>query len=48
VSAAGFVATLFLPAVTLSQGVPATTGERMIEAEMTSLRPEDEPVTVAD
>ena len=48
VSAAGFVATLFLPPVHFKQGVPASTGEQMIEAEMTSLRPEDEPVSVPE
>lgn len=45
VSAAGFVATLFLPPVRFDDGVPAATGERLIEAEMTCLRPEDEPVS---
>jgi len=48
VSAAGLVATLFLPPVVFSHGVPAATGERMIEAEMTNLRPDDEPVTVSE
>jgi len=48
VSAVGFVATLFLPPVHFNKGVPASAGERMIEAEMTSLRPEDEPVAVPD
>jgi EmrB/QacA subfamily drug resistance transporter len=48
VSAAGFVATLFLPPVNFNKGVPASAGEQMIEAEMTSLRPEDEPVAVPE
>ena len=47
VAAASFVATLFLPAVDLSRGVDAATGERMPEAEMTTLKPEDEPVSVS-
>ncbi len=45
VSAAGFVATLFLPPVSFTHEIPAAMGERMIGAEMTSLRPEDEPVS---
>jgi EmrB/QacA subfamily drug resistance transporter len=48
VSAAGFIATLFLPPVHFSRNVPSGTGEQMIEAEMTNLRPEDEPVAVPD
>jgi len=48
VSAAGFVATLFLPPVHFTKGVPAAAGEQLIEAEMTSLRPEDEPVAVPE
>jgi Na+/melibiose symporter-like transporter len=46
VSGAGLVATLFLPPVQFSQGVPAAAGEQMIEAEMTNLNPEDEPVAI--
>ena len=46
VSGAGLVATLFLPPVHFSQGVPAAAGEQMIEAEMTNLNPEDEPVAI--
>jgi MFS family permease len=46
VSGAGLVATLFLPPVNFSQGVPAAAGEQMIEAEMTNLNPEDEPVAI--
>jgi EmrB/QacA subfamily drug resistance transporter len=48
VSAAGLLAALFLPPVSFSHGVPAGTGEGMIEAEMTNLRPEDEPVAVSE
>jgi hypothetical protein len=48
VSAAGLVATLFLPPVHFSKTVPSGTGEQLIEAEMTNLRPEDEPVAVPD
>jgi EmrB/QacA subfamily drug resistance transporter len=48
VSAVGLVATLFLPPVHFTRGMPSGTGEQMIEAEMTNLRPEDEPVAVPD
>jgi hypothetical protein len=48
VSSAGLIATLFLPPVHFSRNVPSGTGEKMIEAEMTNLRPEDEPVAVPD
>jgi EmrB/QacA subfamily drug resistance transporter len=48
VSAAGLLATLFLPAVDLSNGVPGSAGEQLLEAEMTNLRPDDEPVVVSD
>jgi EmrB/QacA subfamily drug resistance transporter len=48
VSAAGFVATLFLPPVHFTQSVPPGTGEQLIEAEMTNLRPEDEPIAVPE
>jgi hypothetical protein len=48
VSAAGLVATLFLPPVHFSKSVPSGTGEQMIEAEMTNLRPEDEPIAVPE
>ena len=41
-----FVATLFLPPVQFSQGVPAAAGEQLIEAEMTNLNPDDEPVAI--
>ena len=46
VSGAGLLATMFLPAVRFSQGVPATAGEQLLEAEMTNLRPEDEPIAI--
>jgi EmrB/QacA subfamily drug resistance transporter len=42
------VATLFLPPVDFSSGVPADAGEQMLAAEMTNLEPEDEPVAVPD
>jgi hypothetical protein len=42
------VATLFLPAVDFSAGVPAAAGEQMLAAEMTNLEPEDEPVAVRE
>jgi len=48
VSVVGLVASLLLPAVDLSHGVPTSSGERLIEAEMTTLRAEDEPVAVSD
>jgi hypothetical protein len=48
VSAAGFVATWFLPPVHFTQGVRTSTGEQLIEAEMTNLRPDDEPVAVPE
>ena len=46
VAGASFVATLFLPPVDFSRGVDAAAGEQMLEAEMTTLKPEDEPVSV--
>ena len=46
VSGAGLLATLFLPPVHFSQGVPSTAGEQMIEAEMTNLQPDDEPIAI--
>jgi EmrB/QacA subfamily drug resistance transporter len=48
VSAAGLIATLFLPAISFSRGVPGAAGEQMLQAEMTNLEPEDEPVAVPD
>jgi hypothetical protein len=48
VSAAGLVATLFLPPVHFTRATQSGAGEQMIEAEMTNLRPEDEPVAVPD
>jgi len=48
VSAAGLIATLFLPPVHFAKNVPSGTGEQLIEAEMTNLRPEDEPIAVPD
>ena len=46
VSGAGLLATMFLPPVLFSHGVPAAAGEQMIEAEMTNLQPEDEPIAI--
>jgi EmrB/QacA subfamily drug resistance transporter len=46
VSGAGLLATLFLPPVHFSHGVPSTAGEQMIEAEMTNLQPDDEPIAI--
>ena len=48
VSAAGLIATLFLPSIDFGRGVPAAAGERMLQAEMTNLEPEDEPVAVPE
>jgi hypothetical protein len=48
VSATGFVSTLFLPPVHFSRPIPADAGEKMLEAEMTNLRAEDEPIAVPD
>jgi predicted MFS family arabinose efflux permease len=48
VSVAGLIATLFLPPVHFSKSVPSGTGEQLIEAEMTNLRPEDEPIAVPE
>jgi Na+/melibiose symporter-like transporter len=48
VSGAGLVAAFFLPAVSFSRGVPGSAGETMIQAEMTNLEPEDEPVAVPE
>jgi fucose permease len=47
-SGAALVATFFLPPVDFGQGVPAGTGERMIEAEMSNLEPQDEPVGIIE
>jgi predicted MFS family arabinose efflux permease len=46
VSGVGLFATMFLPAVDFSHGVPAAAGEQMLEAEMTNLQPEDEPIAI--
>jgi EmrB/QacA subfamily drug resistance transporter len=45
---ASLLATLFLPPVDFSSGVPKAAGEQMLAAEMTNLEPEDEPVAVPD
>jgi hypothetical protein len=34
--------------VHFSKSVPSGTGEQLIEAEMTNLRPEDEPIAVPE
>ncbi len=48
VSALGLVATFFLPHVDFGHHVPASTGERMLTAEMANLEPDDEPVGVSE
>jgi EmrB/QacA subfamily drug resistance transporter len=48
VSAAGLVATFFLPSINFSRGVSGAAGEQMIQAEMTNLEPRDEPVAVRE
>jgi EmrB/QacA subfamily drug resistance transporter len=48
VSAAALIATFFLPPVHFAKPVASGTGEQMIEAEMTNLRPDDEPIAVPD
>src|SRR5262245_1352889 len=48
VSATGFVSTLFLPPVHFARKIPAGAGEQMLEAEMTNLRAEDEPIAVPE
>jgi predicted MFS family arabinose efflux permease len=48
VSAAGLFATLFLPSIDFSRAVSGGAGEQMLQAEMTNLEPEDEPVAVPD
>ena len=48
VSAAGLLATLFLPSISFSRGVSGATGEQMLQAEMTNLEPQDEPVAVRE
>jgi EmrB/QacA subfamily drug resistance transporter len=47
-SAAGLIATFFLPAVDFSRGVRSGAGEEMLAAEMANLEPDDEPVVVPD
>jgi EmrB/QacA subfamily drug resistance transporter len=48
VSALGLLGTFFLPAVSFAKGNEPAAGEQMLEAEMTTLKPEDEPVVVRD
>jgi MFS family permease len=48
VSAAALVATFFLPSVSFARGVPDAAGEQMLQAEMTNLDAEDEPVAVPE
>jgi len=43
---ASLVATFFLPPVDFARGVDVSAGERMLETEMTTLKPEDEPVSI--
>ncbi len=48
VSALGLLATLFLPAVKFAKRTETAAGEQMLEAEMTTLEPADEPVVVRE
>ena len=48
VSAAGLLAALFLPSVSFARGVSGAAGEQMLQAEMTNLEPEDEPIAVPE
>jgi EmrB/QacA subfamily drug resistance transporter len=48
VSAAGLIATFFLPPVDFSKKTEVGAGEQMLEAEMTTLEPKDEPIVVRD
>jgi hypothetical protein len=48
VSAAGLLATFFLPPVSFARGVRDAAGEQMLAAEMTNLEPDDEPVAVPE
>jgi EmrB/QacA subfamily drug resistance transporter len=47
-SAIGLLASLFLPPVDFSRGVPAGAGEHMLTAEMASLESDSEPEAVGD
>jgi EmrB/QacA subfamily drug resistance transporter len=47
-SAIALVATIFLPTVDFSRGVPKAAGEQMLAAEMTQLEPDDEPEAITD
>jgi hypothetical protein len=48
VSAAGLIAAFFLPPVDFSKKTQEGAGEQMLEAEMTTLEPKDEPVVVRE
>jgi hypothetical protein len=48
VSAAGLLAALFLPSISFAKGVSGAAGEQMLQAEMTNLEPEDEPIAVPE
>jgi Na+/melibiose symporter-like transporter len=48
VSAAGLLAALFLPSISFAKGVADAAGEQMLQAEMTNLEPEDEPIAVPE
>lgn len=48
VSAAGLLATFFLPSIHFTRGVSAVAGEQMLQAEMSNLEPADEPVAVRE
>jgi hypothetical protein len=47
-SGGALVATFFLPPVDFARGVSAAASERMLAAEITNLKPADEPVTVSE
>jgi EmrB/QacA subfamily drug resistance transporter len=48
VSVLGLIATFFLPAVSFAKTTDSGAGEQMLEAEMTTLEPADEPVVVRE
>ena len=48
ITVAALLMTFFLPAIDFKRGVTSNAGEELIAAEMTSLEPEDEPVTVSN
>jgi EmrB/QacA subfamily drug resistance transporter len=48
VSAGGLLASLLLPSNSFTKRVPDAAGEQMLQAEMTNLEPDDEPVAVPE